>query len=267
MKLKKPYTIPGIQKRLLTFIMLITFIFCALCGRLAYVQLAQGRELQSKAMDQWMRELPVTPARGKITDVNGKLLVSDYTTYSVYVRPRAVKNAAAAASLLSQTVGVDKTKIFDKINKGGVSEITVAKQVEKPQADALKLAGLDGIYLSEDAKRNYIYGDFLTQVLGYTNIDGAGQARILVSIVSPLLMPAIAALALLVFIDYWNVVDQAIVFIRDPNFEPLSVALSRFRDNYEIVFAASFFYMVPALLVFLYGQDQLVEGMKMSGLK
>jgi len=98
-------------------------------------------------------------------------------------------------------------------------------------------------------------------------IDGAGLLRILVSIVSPLLKPAIAALALLVFIDFWNVVDQAIVFITDPGFEPLSVGLTRFRGNYNIMFAASFFYMIPALLVFLYGQEHLVEGMRISGLK
>ena len=98
-------------------------------------------------------------------------------------------------------------------------------------------------------------------------LDGAGVVRILISIVTPLLKPAIAALALLVFIDYWNVVDQAIVFITNPFFEPLSVGLTRFRGNNEIIFAASFFYMVPALLVFLFGQEQLIEGMKMSGIR
>jgi len=97
-------------------------------------------------------------------------------------------------------------------------------------------------------------------------IDGAGQLRILLSIITPLQKPAIAALALLVFIDYWNVVDQAIVFIPDSHLQPLSVALGRF-SNYEIKFAASFFYMIPALLVFLFGQENLIVGMKMSGLK
>ena len=98
-------------------------------------------------------------------------------------------------------------------------------------------------------------------------LDGAGQLRVLISIISPLLKPAIAALALLVFIDYWNVVEQAIVFITDPNFQPLSIGLARFRGNYDMMFAASFFYMIPALLVFLFGQEQLVAGMKMSALK
>ena len=98
-------------------------------------------------------------------------------------------------------------------------------------------------------------------------IDGAGQIRILASIIAPLLKPAIAALALLVFIDYWNVVDQAIVFITDPAREPLSVSLSRIIRSYDIIFAASFFYMIPSLLVLLHGQEHLVEGLKLSGLK
>ena len=104
-------------------------------------------------------------------------------------------------------------------------------------------------------------------ILEAAHIDGAGNVRILVSIVSPVMKPAIVALALLMFVDYWNVVDQAIVFITDPGSQPLSVGLQRLAGNFEIVFAASFFYMLPALLVFLHGQDYLVEGMKMSGLK
>ncbi|MCL2199939.1 MAG: carbohydrate ABC transporter permease [Defluviitaleaceae bacterium] len=98
-------------------------------------------------------------------------------------------------------------------------------------------------------------------------IDGAGQLRILVSIVVPLIKPAIAALAILVFVDYWNVVDQAIVFITDFEQQPLSVYLPRLAGSFEIVFAASVFYMIPALLVFLHGQEYLVSGMRMSGLK
>ena len=96
-------------------------------------------------------------------------------------------------------------------------------------------------------------------------IDGAGHTLTLSVIVAPMLKPAIAALAILVFIDYWNVVEQAIVFITDPRLLPLSVALSTISP--EIIFAASCFYMLPALLVFLYGQEHLVEGIQLSGIK
>jgi len=105
------------------------------------------------------------------------------------------------------------------------------------------------------------------EVIEAAKIDGAGYMRILVHIVVPLMKAAVAALALLVFVDYWNVVDQAIVFITDASRWPLSVYLSLLAGNFDIVFAASVFYMFPALLVFLHGQEYLVEGMKMSGLK
>lgn len=96
-------------------------------------------------------------------------------------------------------------------------------------------------------------------------IDGAGHILTLAVIVVPMLKPAIAALAILVFIDYWNVVEQALVFITDTRWLPLSVALTIMRT--DIVVAASCIYMLPALLVFLYGQEYLVEGIQLSGIK
>jgi len=96
-------------------------------------------------------------------------------------------------------------------------------------------------------------------------IDGAGHITTLIAIVVPLLKPAIAALAILVFIDYWNVVEQAIVFITDYRRLPLSVALA--MVDTEIIFAASVFYMIPAVLVFLHGQEYLIEGIQLSGIK
>jgi len=107
---------------------------------------------------------------------------------------------------------------------------------------------------------------FPMECLEAAKIDGAGHMRILCFIVLPLLKPAVAALALLTFVNYWNVVDQAIVFITNPAMMPLSVQLARMSSP-EIIFAASFFYMLPALMVFLWGQEYLMEGMKLSGLR
>jgi len=108
---------------------------------------------------------------------------------------------------------------------------------------------------------------FPKECLEAAQIDGAGHVRILASIVTPIMKPALTALALLVFVDYWNVVDQAIVFITDIGRLPLSVYLSRIVHSFDFIFAASFFYMLPALFVFLWGQESLVQGIKMSRLK
>ena len=99
-------------------------------------------------------------------------------------------------------------------------------------------------------------------------VDGAGHLRIIFSIIRPMITSAAAALAVLTFVEYWNVVDQAVVFIKDSAGEPLSVYLSRMGDdNLDMVFAASCFYMFPPLLIFLFGNDNMVEGIQLSGVK
>jgi stage V sporulation protein D (sporulation-specific penicillin-binding protein) len=175
MKIRRAYTLLTIQKRLLILVISVTSLFFALIGRLAYVQLLWGAELQSRAADQWMRELPVQAPRGEIYDVTGRLLVGNYTTYSIYVRPKAVTDPDAVAAALSAALTRDKDALYAKIVKKGVSEVTIARQIEKSVTDTLKKSALSGIYFSEDTARRYVYGDFLTQVLGYTNIDGDGQ--------------------------------------------------------------------------------------------
>ena len=103
------------------------------------------------------------------------------------------------------------------------------------------------------------------ECLEAAKIDGAGHIVILAAIVTPLLKPAIVATGILIYIDYWNIVEQAIVFIPDVSRLPLSVALTNISP--EIIFAAACFYMLPALLVFLYGQEYLVEGIQLSAIK
>jgi multiple sugar transport system permease protein len=99
-------------------------------------------------------------------------------------------------------------------------------------------------------------------------VDGAGHLRIIVSLIVPLIKPAIAAVLILTFVEYWNIVDQAIVFITDVQREPLSVFLSRISiANSDIIFAASAFYMLPAVLIFLFGQKNMIQGIQLSGLK
>lgn len=99
-------------------------------------------------------------------------------------------------------------------------------------------------------------------------IDGAGHLGILLHIVRPMIRSAMAALLILTFIEYWNLVDQAVVFIGEASREPLSAYLSRYTDgSLDLAFAASTFYMLPALLIFLHGQADMVEGIQLSGIK
>ena len=98
-------------------------------------------------------------------------------------------------------------------------------------------------------------------------VDGASHLRIIYSIVMPMFKPALAALIILTFVNNWNIVEQAIIFLT-PEQEPLSVYLAGMAErNLDIIFAASFFYLLPPLLMFLYWKEHLIEGISLSGIK
>lgn len=168
----------NIRKRLLIIVILITFLFAAVFGRLIYLQIFQAEALQVKAAEQWMRDLPLTAKRGLITDRNGVVLADSSTLYDVYIRPNAIEDRSAVANLLATALNTDYDKIWEKVNKTGVSEVTIAKKIEKSVMQQIADKNLAGIYFSQNINRYYVYSDFLTQVLGFTSSDGNGQTGI-----------------------------------------------------------------------------------------
>ena len=99
-------------------------------------------------------------------------------------------------------------------------------------------------------------------------LDGAGDWHIFTRICIPMCKSALYAMAILLFIDYWNMVEQPLILLPDPEKQPLSVFLAEINSGeVGIAFAASFIFMVPPLLIFLNGEQYLVEGISKSGLK
>ncbi|MDO4864247.1 MAG: carbohydrate ABC transporter permease [Ruminococcus sp.] len=97
-------------------------------------------------------------------------------------------------------------------------------------------------------------------------LDGASELKILTKIHMPLCKGAIVSIAMLVFIDYWNMVEQPLVLMKDTDLHPLSVFLSQINTgDIGLAFAVGTVYMVPTILMFLYGEDYLVEGITYSG--
>ena len=103
-------------------------------------------------------------------------------------------------------------------------------------------------------------------VLEAAQIDGAGEWQIYRKICMPLCKGAICSAAILVFIDYWNMVEQPLILMSDPEQHPLSVFLSKINEGeIGLAFAVATIYMVPSLLIFLYGEEYLVDGITYQG--
>jgi multiple sugar transport system permease protein len=97
-------------------------------------------------------------------------------------------------------------------------------------------------------------------------IDGASEFQIFTRICLPQCRSALYSIIILVFFDYWNMVELPIVLLADADTQPLSVFLATINANEAgIAFAIAAFYMIPPLLLFLHGEEALVEGITHSG--
>lgn len=133
-----------------------------------------------------------------------------------------------------------------------------------------------------DAYRGVIYvGTFaplaicmLTQYLRYlpsdtleaAKLDGAGEIRTMISIILPQAKGGIAAVAVLSFVDNWNMVEQPLMFLGNENMHPLSVYLGGLmKSDLSSVFAASVIFMIPAVVVFIISQEYITKGISIGG--
>jgi len=173
-KIKTFFNLSNLQKRFIAIILSVIAIFFALIGRVFYLQIINGKNLQIKAVEQWLRDLPLSSKRGEILDCNGVSLATTITTYDVYVRARNVTNPSGLAKEINTLLNVDYEKAYEKVTNKSFSEILIKMQVTEDVAK--KLTKFDGVYLSQNVARVYPYDALLTQVLGYCTIDNIGQA-------------------------------------------------------------------------------------------
>ena len=103
-------------------------------------------------------------------------------------------------------------------------------------------------------------------ILEAAKIDGAGEAQIFMHVCMPLCKGALCSVAILIFIDFWTMVEQPLIMLSEEEMYPLSVFLSRINaGEIGLAFAVATIYMVPTLLIFLYGEEYLVEGITYQG--
>lgn len=100
------------------------------------------------------------------------------------------------------------------------------------------------------------------------SLDGAGAWQIFIHLGLPLGVPGILSAVVLGFLEYWNALEQPMTFLKDQTFWPLSLYLPTVTaENAGASLAASVIMLMPALLIFLFGQKYLEAGIAASGMK
>jgi multiple sugar transport system permease protein len=109
------------------------------------------------------------------------------------------------------------------------------------------------------------------ELLDAARIDGMGEFAIMLRLVPRLLAPAMAALAILAFIQAWTAFIWPLLILNDPKFFPMELGLSQFANSTRVDFgavaAAAVFAMLPTLIAFLVLRRRIVDGITLTGLK
>ncbi|MFA5446793.1 MAG: carbohydrate ABC transporter permease [Sphaerochaeta sp.] len=102
-------------------------------------------------------------------------------------------------------------------------------------------------------------------------LDGCGPLRILLRIIVPISAPAIGAIAMYAFILAWNELLLALILTLDISTQTISIGLSYYKLEFGIswgnLMASSVLMSIPAVLVFIFFQKSLVEGLTSGSVK
>jgi len=128
------------------------------------------------------------------------------------------------------------------------------------------MASVFGIFLVRQYART-----IPDELLEAARVDGAGEFRIFVSVVVPLLKPVLASLAVFTFLAAWNDFMWPLIVLTDNELQTLPVALAALsrehvQDN-ELMMAGSVITVLPVLVLFLALQKYYIEGLLLGSVK
>jgi len=102
-----------------------------------------------------------------------------------------------------------------------------------------------------------------SEVIEAAHIDTSSNIKVIFGIILPNVKYGLLAVAALSFAEYWNMVEQPLVLLENDWMYPLSLRLNTLaRSALGINFSGAVLFMVPAILLYLLLENELIEGIK-----
>ena len=102
-------------------------------------------------------------------------------------------------------------------------------------------------------------------------IDGAGNIWIFSRIIVPLAKPAVMVICLFIFLGCWNDFFGPLIYLNSQSKYTLALGLLQFRGNnstrWNWLMAASTIVVIPCIIMYIFTQRRLIEGITLTGLK
>lgn len=165
--------LPVWRSRLVLFALFAAFV--ALTARAIWLQGISTEFLQKQGESRYARTLELPATRGKITDRNGEVLASSVPVKAIWAIPDDVL-AAPAAKLteLARLLAMPEPELRKKLDSDR-NFVYLKRQVEQSVADKIVALGIAGIETRKEYKRFYPESEAMAHVVGFTNVEDAGQ--------------------------------------------------------------------------------------------
>ena len=100
-------------------------------------------------------------------------------------------------------------------------------------------------------------------------MDGAGTLSVYLRVILPVCRPVLGAAAALRFAESWNLVEQPLTYLSTkPELQPLSTMFNQLAgEQTGFEFAGATLYILPALFVYLFFQEDILSGIQLTELK
>jgi cell division protein FtsI (penicillin-binding protein 3) len=159
--------------------LLMGFVACGACGliyRAVSLQLVDHTFLAKEGDARVSRVATIAAHRGTITDRYGEPLAVSTPVDSIWVNPKELALATDQIPRLAKALKQDRQELERRITSNlDRSFLYLARGRQPSEAEQIKALAIPGVYLSREYRRYYPSGEVAGHILGFTNVDDAGQ--------------------------------------------------------------------------------------------
>ena len=164
------------RSRLVMFALFIAFV--ALICRAFWLQAMSTEFLQKQGESRYARTLELPATRGKITDRSGLVLASSIPVRAIWAIPEDVlAEPAGKIQQLAALLDLSEAELRKKLSSDR-QFVYLKRQVEQATADKIVALNISGVETRKEYKRFYPEGETMAHVVGFTNVEDAGQEGI-----------------------------------------------------------------------------------------
>jgi len=183
-RLHEPDSVTIFQKRIWRLSLFVISLFFALLLRLWYLQVTNGEQYRKRSENNRIRLKEIPAYRGKILDRNGVVLVDNKPSYNLYLIPEEVDDPQILLTRLSHIIYLDTKATQDKVFKikksGSFKPVCIKRDISFDEVSRIEgnILMLPGVIIRAEGKRNYIYKELASHLLGYISWNMRGRSGI-----------------------------------------------------------------------------------------